>query len=236
MKISYVIFCLFLIKYQEQNSLKSKFLGIDPCATKVYENLSSIIFIHRNSISYLVLHKKQEFISSALLLWHKLFYLSRSSSKLFSNFESTSSDVSSIPAISDDVLLTISAREVGQIAANLPSDQVKALKQRRRTLKNREYAGLCFTDHNYWSLLWKWNCFSDDFSITFEAICRSKRSHRGKELRESCDQLQMKVQQLEKQNELFKITLRKIDEVVNDLGISLDGSGKSEANIEFKHG
>ena len=46
----------------------------------------------------------------------------------------------------------------------------------------------------------------------------------------------MKVQQLEKQNELFKITLRKIDEVVNDLGISLDGSGKSEANIEFKHG
>merc|ERR1712227_20282 len=110
--------------------------------------------------------------------------------------------------ISDDYLLKMSAREVGQIAADLPSDQVKALKQRRRTLKNREYA----------------------------AICRSKRSHRGKELRESCDQLQMKVQQLEKQNELFKITLRKIDEVVNDLGISLDGSGKSEANIEFKHG
>ena len=74
------------------------------------------------------------------------------------------------------------------------------------------------------------------YLFTFEAICRSKRSHRGKELRESCDQLQMKVQQLEKQNELFKITLRKIDEVVNDLGISLDGSGKSEANIEFKHG
>jgi hypothetical protein len=43
--------------------------------------------------------------------------------------------------ISDDTLLNISAREVGQIAADLPSDQVKALKQRRRTLKNREYAG-----------------------------------------------------------------------------------------------
>lgn len=49
--------------------------------------------------------------------------------------------------ISDDQLLTISAREVGQIAADLPSEQVKALKQRRRTLKNREYAGMLITEH-----------------------------------------------------------------------------------------
>ena len=43
--------------------------------------------------------------------------------------------------ISDRKLLSISAREVGQMAADLPTEQVKALKQRRRTLKNREYAG-----------------------------------------------------------------------------------------------
>lgn len=43
--------------------------------------------------------------------------------------------------ISDESLINISAREVNQLAGHLPPEQIKILKQRRRTLKNREYAG-----------------------------------------------------------------------------------------------
>jgi len=98
--------------------------------------------------------------------------------------------------ISDDYLLKMSAREVGQIAADLPSDQVKALKQRRRTLKNREYA----------------------------AICRSKRSHRRDELRENCAHLKSKVDEIEKQNELLRRTLAKVDEVFQTIGVQYSKS------------
>ena len=43
--------------------------------------------------------------------------------------------------LSDQELLDLSAREVTQMCANFSPEQIKAIKHKRRTLKNREYAG-----------------------------------------------------------------------------------------------
>ena len=45
--------------------------------------------------------------------------------------------------LSDQELLDLSAREVTQMCSNFSPEQIKAIKHKRRTLKNREYAGLC---------------------------------------------------------------------------------------------
>ncbi|CBY37144.1 unnamed protein product [Oikopleura dioica] len=70
--------------------------------------------------------------------------------------------------ISDESLINISAREVNQLAGHLPPEQIKILKQRRRTLKNREYAAACRNKRSKSTRRsQKWMCLAESEDIRY---------------------------------------------------------------------
>jgi len=95
--------------------------------------------------------------------------------------------------ITDENLINISAREVNQLAGHLPPDQIKLLKQRRRTLKNREYA----------------------------AACRNKRSNQREDLKNGCDLLNQKISDIDEQNEKLKNLLYRCAQKLNFKNVQL---------------
>merc|ERR1712131_1 len=91
--------------------------------------------------------------------------------------------------LSDQELLDLSAREVTQMCANFSPEQIKAIKHKRRTLKNREYA----------------------------AICRSRRTTQREELIMKCKEYEIKIKDIKKQNTTLEIAKRKISEILRQI-------------------
>ena len=86
---------------------------------------------------------------------------------------------------------------MNQLASHLPPEQIKILKQRRRTLKNREYAG-------------KVKLFFSSHKRTFlKAACRNKRSNQREDLKNGCSLLNKKISLIDDQNEKLKDLLLK---------------------------
>ena len=108
-----------------------------------------------------------------------------------------------IQGISDENLINISAREVNQLASHLPPEEIKILKQRRRTLKNREYAGR----NKYLSVLLNLNL----------AACRNKRSNQREDLKNGCSLLNKKISDIDEQNEKLKSLLLRASELFQNV-------------------
>merc|ERR1712131_332655 len=111
--------------------------------------------------------------------------------------------------LSDQELLDLSAREVTQMCANFSPEQIKAIKHKRRTLKNREYA----------------------------AICRSRRTTQREELIMKCKEYEIKIKDIKKQNTSLETAKRKITDILRQINYvpfthSADDDRTNETNPE----
>ena len=99
---------------------------------------------------------------------------------------------------------------------NYTPDEVKAIKHKRRTLKNREYAG---ED----GVFFFWNFF---VQLIFSAICRSRRTTQREELVGKCREYEIQIKNVKKQNALFQGVQAKVTAMLKD--VELDHEPFSE--------
>ena len=98
-------------------------------------------------------------------------------------------------------------------------EQVKAIKHKRRTLKNREYAGICSP---------RFLCYNE---LLYSAICRNRRTNQRDVLMKECSYYQTKIKDLENQNFLLKNTKIKLKEILNPINyIPFQQSNSNQGN------
>ena len=83
---------------------------------------------------------------------------------------------------------------------NYSPEEVKAIKHKRRTLKNREYAG------RFHDLLMS--------SKIILAICRNRRTTQREELIGKCREYEIQIKNIKKQNAMFENTQKKVRQML----------------------
>ena len=114
--------------------------------------------------------------------------------------------------LSDQELLDLSAREVTQMCANFSPEQIKAIKHKRRTLKNREYAGKLRVESFFLNLE---TIICGKRSLL--AICRSRRTTQREELIMKCKEYEIKIKDIKKQNTSLENAKRKITDILRQI-------------------
>lgn len=138
---------------------------------------------------------------------HQLFLKSNNNSKQYNNNTNNTFTKTSV-VLSDNELLNMSVPELNRHLRGLNKEEIRTLKQRRRTLKNRGYA----------------------------ASCRVKRLSQKEELDIKRQQLRLEVERIARENSIMTTELELLQRKFDDLErFSISLAKHSQINGEMSH-